>query len=164
MPQLSPGNAPASGAEPKPENATAPAGSPQRASGAEVEADDRKKKQPKADFQGPATEKPSGAQAEPAEFAKDGGSVPPNMVPSGGGLVPLGSLPPEEQERRLDLRRTSGRLPDEEEFDEERLAAMSAPEVRAIGTSRGYKMPDMGGRKTMQRAFLHAQEEDEAFA
>ena len=163
MPQLSPGNAPESGAEPKPENAAAPAGSPQRASGAEVESDDTKKNQPKADFKADPPTKPSGAQAEPAEFAKDGGSVSPNMVPSGGGPVPLGSLAPEEQKRRLELKRTSGRLPDEEELDEDKLAELSAPEIRAIGVSRGYKMPDTGGRRTMRRTFLRAQEEDPEF-
>jgi hypothetical protein len=144
----------------------APAGSPAAISAAppiKDAADPGGSKKPAGDFLGTLPPKPTGAQAEEAEFARDGGSVPAGFVPSGGGPVPAGSLPEAEQKRRLDLKRTSGRLPDNEELDEDTLGGMSAPDLRALGVSRGYKMPDAGGRATMMREFLVGQRADERF-
>lgn len=112
------------------------------------------------DFLGKAPPKPAGAQREEAEYAPDGGTVPAGFVPSGGGPVPLGSLSEAEQGRALRLRRADGRLPDNKRLDEEDLDNMTVPDLRALGASRGYKMPDSGGSTATRRAFLHFQEED----
>lgn len=171
MPQDSPGNNPNVEGSPAPGSGTArisvgPTGSPQQASAAPPVEDAAKPKGPTApggDFLGKLPPKPSGTQKEEAEFAKDGGSVPAGFVPSGGGPVPLGSLPAAEQERALQLRRQDGRRPDDKELGEKDLEGMSAPDLKALGVSRGYKMPDAGGRKAMQRAFLRFQEEAPTF-
>lgn len=119
---------------------------------------------PKPDAEA-AGQKPVGLQAQPARFTSNG-SLEEGMVPSASGPVPMGAVTTsaEDAKRRLAevdkahkdflaSRHPRRRIPEGE------LRRLGRPEVRAIGTQRGYDIPDAGTRATTA-AFLAAQEKD----
>ena len=114
------------------------------------------------------SQKPTGLQAEPARFTTNG-SLEPNMLPSNSGPVPASAshFTPEAaedavvaQEEALenDLR---ARFEQRQEIDEETISRMSAAELRAVATDRGYDdVSNVMGRKQSRSAFLAAQKAD----
>lgn len=107
--------------------------------------------------------KPQGLQAEPANFSVTG-TIPADVVSSPGGFVPLSSVSEGDREARLES--TLGKQPIGDQLNEltrEDLEGMDGPSVRAVGVQRGYRMPDMGGSRTMRASFLREQEKDERF-
>lgn len=115
------------------------------------------------DFGEGAVAKPKGLQAEEATYIHSG-TVPPNMVSSPGGLVPVGAVPEDEREARLQT--TLGRSAiggDRRKLSEDEVAAMDGPSIRAIAAQRGYKVDNQFGSRTSRASFLQQQEEDPLF-
>lgn len=118
---------------------------------------------PAPDVEGPQA---SGAQLEPARFTSNG-QLPHNIVPTPSGPVPAGALglSPEDTQARVDEvnqahddyvnRRISRQF-----LAPETVQRLSAAELRAIGQSRGYSIPESGTRST-RAAFIEAQDNDD---
>jgi hypothetical protein len=122
---------------------------------------------PTPDLEGP--QKPRGLQAKAALFVSNG-SIPHDSMPSPSGLVPVGAVvgSQEEAQDRIDKRveehkKYVTRTVRHKRLDEETVARMGHPELRAIGNARGYDMPE-GGHRTTRAAFLKAQDADKSLA
>jgi hypothetical protein len=116
----------------------------------------------KGDFGAVEYAQPVGLQAEPANFTS-GGTIPAGMVSSPAGFVPLSAVgdPEAALERTLGKQ---GSTKDNRRLTEEDLEQLDGPSIRAIGTQRGYQMPDLAGRGTIRGKFLAEQEKDERFS
>lgn len=121
---------------------------------------------PQPDADG-ATE-PAGLQAEPAEWVGNG-SLPPNMLPSPSGPVPASAI--HHTKEAADAAVEKAYATADKEFDErfaarseipaDTIARMSAAELRAVATDRGYKdVTSTMGRKSARSAFLKSQNDD----
>ena len=126
--------------------------------------------EPVADYAGNDVQKPEGNQAEPALFVANG-TIPPNMVPSNSGLVPVSAsaASPEDAEKRLEEHQATVDAEREaafgirKEISEDQIAKMSAPELRAVASDRGYDISNAAGTRGTRAAFRTAQSEDKSF-
>jgi hypothetical protein len=83
------------------------------------------------------------------------GSVDPRTVGSPSGPVPVSTVASDTKtaDAKLEERRRSvgaarkGIAFEYEELSEEQLGRMSAAEIRAVGQTRGYEIPDIAGRR-----------------
>lgn len=107
-----------------------------------------------------------GGQLEPA-IMTPGGSIPANTIPSPSGPVPSGVITDPraraEAERRVTRSHTDalGRQRNSRfRLSEEEVNRLSPAALRAVGSDRGYYMPD-GGRRSIRNAFIQAQKDDE---
>lgn len=116
----------------------------------------------KGDFGAVEYAQPVGLQAEPANFTS-GGTIPAGMVSSPAGFVPISAVddPEAALERTLGKQ---GSTKDTRRLIEDDLEQLDGPSIRAIGTQRGYHMPDLAGRGTIKTRFLALQDADPAFA
>lgn len=121
---------------------------------------------PQPDADGP--QKPTGLQAEPAEWTTNG-TIPPNSLPSPSGPVPAAALHSTKEaadkavEDAYDAadQEFDERFAQRTEIDADTIGRMSGAEIRAVATDRGYKdVTGLTGRKGSRSAFLKAQSED----
>lgn len=112
---------------------------------------------------------PIGAQAEHASFTTNG-SLPAAMVPSPTGLVPVGVTggTPEEQRARVEehLKTARGRAAtaSHQKLSRRQVESMSAAELRAVASDRGYDLGDNAGNRITRKRFLEEQDKDEGLA
>lgn len=118
---------------------------------------------PTPDHKGP--QKARGLQAEPALFVSNG-SIPHQAVASPSGLVGPAAVAstPEEAKSMVDARVEEHtafveRTVTNKHLDEPTLARLGRAELAAIGTQRGYDMPEAGTRAT-RAAFARGQDAD----
>jgi hypothetical protein len=113
---------------------------------------------------------PQGLQAEPARFVTNG-SLEPNMVASNSGPVPASAanFTPEAGEAAVEAQIKAeddalrARFEQRQEIDEETISRMSAAEIRAVASDRGYtELDGIMGRKQSRSAFLTAQKADKS--
>lgn len=108
----------------------------------------------------------SEAQSTPALFTTNG-SLPFQHVASPSGPVPSGTIvDPEARKRAVEMSQAaadpSKRRPRGHPFvDSGTLARMSRAEVRAVGSDRGYDIPERLGRRAMNERFLAQQAKDD---
>lgn len=110
---------------------------------------------------------PQGAQAQPAIITTNG-TVPVNMIGTPSGPVPISAVESDPVrgaeliQERLDadekeiLRTGYARL------SRAKIASMSANELRAVASDRGYDIGQAGNRLSRQR-FIKAQQDDKNF-
>lgn len=111
--------------------------------------------------------KAHGAQLEPALMTPSG-SLPHAHIPSPSGPVPAGVIADrgtrEEALRRTIKQHTDGRgrvRNSRFRLSDAEIERSSPAALRAIGSDRGYDMPD-GGRRAIQSAFRNAQKDDDS--
>lgn len=109
---------------------------------------------------------PRGNQAQPSAFVSNG-SLPVNMVPSGSGLVPVSSVT-SDPETAKELVDTAARARDEHilrsgfrKLSRAKVESMTAGELRAVASDRGYDIGEYGGNRITRQRFLEAQKKDE---
>lgn len=124
--------------------------------------------EPQADLQGVKGPKNPGAGAEERARFTTNGTLAARLVGSPSGPVPASArTASKEQADRLieqrdkDLEREAERRAGFVELTEDKLASMSAPEIRAVAEDRGYDMRYRGGRQATAREFLKLQGEDD---
>lgn len=106
----------------------------------------------------------SDEQTAPARYAVNG-QVENGMVPSNYGPVPVAAVARDADHAKelLDQHNENLRkqiLRPRTKLTEAQISRASKQELRAIGISRGYDIPEAGSRVTRE-AFLRAQDEDE---
>ena len=110
---------------------------------------------------------PEGAQAQPAIYTTNG-TVPVGMLPSGSGLQPASAsiadpaaaakaVAEAQQVAEKHLLRSGA-----EKISRNKIESMSAADLRAVATDRGYDLSEQGGNRVTRRRFLKLQEEDDS--
>lgn len=117
----------------------------------------------------PKATKPQGAQAEPARFGTNG-QVPHRTVATPSGPVPVGAVkaPKDKIEKLVDDQNAAHdafvaeRNSRDRRLTDGEISRASGAELRAIGSHRGYKLPDYAGTRVVRTAFKDAQDKDES--
>lgn len=122
--------------------------------------------EPQADYPAFSPAAPVGSQSQPALITTNG-TLPVGHVASPSGLVPVSAVTSDpthatqliqdhldEQEKQI-LR--SGY----EKLSRAKIESMSAGELRAVASDRGYDIGDYAGSRSTRQRFIKAQNEDE---
>lgn len=119
--------------------------------------------EPQPDAAGPTA--PQGAQAAPAILATNG-TIPVNHVASPSGLVPVSAVVADATQgaklvqEGLDSQEKHLLGSGADKLSRAKIESMSAAELRAVASDRGYDIGGIVGSRTTRRRFIAAQNND----
>lgn len=110
---------------------------------------------------------PVGAQAQPANYTTNG-SLPLNMVASPSGLVPASAVSVDPaiaaqrvQEGMDSLKAFTHRTGGYDRLSRAQIEGMSAGDLRAVASQRGYDIGEYAGSRATRKRFIAAQHADD---
>lgn len=107
-----------------------------------------------------------GAQAEPAAFTTNG-TLPVNHVASPTGLVPVSAVTTDQKQAtklvqdNLDRHEKEMLRSGYEKLSRAKIESMSAGDLRAVASDRGYDIGEYAGHRATRMRFIAAQQQDE---
>lgn len=110
---------------------------------------------------------PVGAQAQPANYTTNG-SLPLNMVASPSGLVPASAVSADPaiaaqrvQESMDSLKAHTHRTGGYDRLSRAQIETMSAGDLRAVASQRGYDIGEYAGSRATRKRFIVEQNKDD---